>query len=160
MALTPPQYKQMKQFLESDQRNKKFSLLQDDVPGKSGKEISKLVRKAYNIKSLDEIFDSFDLENPLGSASIGQTHLATLKESGETVVVKVMYPDAEDKFYKDMATMRSFATIAQPAYGAKYCNVAGSLALAATITEYCNALFSSKIATAWATVDAFCPIAT
>ena len=34
MALTPPQYKQMKQFLESDQRNKKTALLQDDLePG-------------------------------------------------------------------------------------------------------------------------------
>jgi len=34
MSLTPPQYKQMKQFLESDQRNKKTALLQDDLePG-------------------------------------------------------------------------------------------------------------------------------
>ena len=34
MSLTPSQYKQMKQFLESDQRNKKTALLQDDLePG-------------------------------------------------------------------------------------------------------------------------------
>jgi hypothetical protein len=53
-----------------------------------------------------------------------------------------------------------YSAILAPVYGAKYCKVAGSLALAATITVYANAFFSSKIVKACATVEAFCPIAT
>jgi predicted unusual protein kinase regulating ubiquinone biosynthesis (AarF/ABC1/UbiB family) len=36
----------------------------------------------------DEVFESFDAEHPLGSASIGQCHLARLKD-GRLVAVKV-----------------------------------------------------------------------
>lgn len=62
------------------------------------------------------MFESFDAEHPLGSASIGQCHLARLKGSGKLVAVKIMYPEAEACFQSDMRTLRSFAQIAQPAY--------------------------------------------
>jgi hypothetical protein len=52
-----------------------------------------------------------------------------------------------------------YSAILAPVYGAKYCNVAGSLAFAATITVYGKAPFSSNVVTACATVEAFCPIA-
>lgn len=61
----------------------------------------------------------------MGSASIGQCHLARLKGSGKLVAVKIMYPEAEACFNSDMRTLRSFARIAQPAYvsmlGAVWC---------------------------------------
>lgn len=46
-----------------------------------------LVEAALN-QRLDSVFERFD-ERPLGAASIGQVHRATLKEDGRDVVVKV-----------------------------------------------------------------------
>ena len=46
------------------------------------------------------IFESFD-PTPLGAASIGQAHRATLLD-GSSVVVKVQYPEAERFFFSDM----------------------------------------------------------
>ena len=40
---------------------------------------------------MSELFSSFK-EDPLASGSIGQVHLAQLRGSGETVVVKVQHP--------------------------------------------------------------------
>ena len=40
---------------------------------------------------VEEAFSSFS-EEPLGAASIGQVHLATLKAGGAPVVVKLQYP--------------------------------------------------------------------
>ena len=50
--------------------------------------------------------------------------------------------------------------IAQPAYGARYLNGAGSEAGAATTTVYSSASCTLRVATVSATVDPFCPIAT
>jgi len=62
---------------------------------------------------VEEIFSSFD-PTPLGSASIGQVHRAKLKKDGRTVAVKVQYDDAEEKFYEDMETIRSFCSTFAP----------------------------------------------
>ena len=51
-------------------------------------------------------YASFSME-PLGAASIGQTHRATLLD-GTEVVVKVQYPDVETYFRLDIATCRFF----------------------------------------------------
>ena len=56
----------------------KFATLQDDVPPKPAPEIVRIVERSYG-KPIDEVFESFDAEHPLGSASIGQCHLAKLK---------------------------------------------------------------------------------
>ena len=47
------------------------------------------IRKAYGVEDVSEIFASFE-DAPLGSASIGQVHKATLRD-GRTVAVKVQY---------------------------------------------------------------------
>jgi aarF domain-containing kinase len=48
------------------------------------------------------------------AVSIQPVHKATLKDSGETVAVKVQYDDAEDLFKEDMHTIRSFCTTFAP----------------------------------------------
>lgn len=93
----------------------RFSTLQDDVPPKPGHEIIKIVENSYG-KPIGEIFEMFDADRPLGSASIGQCHLAKLKGTGQVVAVKIQYPEAEQCFNSDMTTLRHFAEIAQPAY--------------------------------------------
>ena len=59
-----------------------------------------------------ELFASFD-DVPMGSASIGQVHRATLKD-GREVAVKVQYPEAERLFRKDMQTIRTFFEMVAP----------------------------------------------
>lgn len=63
-------------------------------------------------KSFDDIFSSWD-DEPLGVASIGQVHRAVLK-SGEVVAVKFQNPGIEAKFRADIATLKSFSSLAMP----------------------------------------------
>ncbi len=55
-------------------------------------------------KPLDEMFASFD-ENPIGSASIGVVHRATLL-SGEEVVVKVRRPNVARMMHEDLEIIK------------------------------------------------------
>lgn len=61
----------------------------------------------------DEIF-SYWQDEPLGTASIGQVHKAVLKATGETVAVKILCPNIEEKFRADIQTLKSFCALAMP----------------------------------------------
>ena len=56
-------------------------------------------------KSISDYFDTFS-ETPIGSASLAQVHVATLKESGEKVAVKVQHPELDQWAPLDMALTR------------------------------------------------------
>ncbi len=58
---------------------------------------------------ITRIFDEF-YNTPLGSASIGQVHEATLK-TGEEVVVKVQRPNIRDRVRADMALIKKIAQL-------------------------------------------------
>ena len=62
-----------------------------------------------------EVFSSID-PHPLGAASIGQVHRAVLKDTQEVVCVKLQYPNVEQEFSWDMATIKSFVKLAVPAH--------------------------------------------
>ena len=55
---------------------------------------------------------------------------------------------------------RKCSPIAQPEYGARYRNGAGSLAVAETTIVWSMAPKSSSVFTTWATVERFWPMAT
>ena len=61
------------------------------------------------------MFSSFD-DAPLGVASIGQVHKAVLRETGETVAVKIQIPDIETCFRSDIATITNFCELALPQF--------------------------------------------
>ncbi len=73
--------------------------LQDKAPVVAFDEIKDAVEEALGL-SLDEAFASFDRE-PLATASIAQTHLATTHE-GDRVVVKVQRPGIESVMRGDL----------------------------------------------------------
>ena len=54
---------------------------------------------------MSEVFSSFD-ETPVGVASLAQVHKAVLKETGETVAVKVQHQQVNEHAYVDMHTIR------------------------------------------------------
>ena len=56
---------------------------------------------------LEQVFSSFE-DEPIGAASIGQVHRATLRDTGGRVVVKVQYPEVEEYFRYDMQTLNWF----------------------------------------------------
>ncbi|MBS3127980.1 AarF/ABC1/UbiB kinase family protein [Candidatus Woesearchaeota archaeon] len=78
---------------------KEFSKLQDQVPSFPFSEAKQSVEKELG-KPLKEVFSSFE-EKPLGSASVGQVHRATLHE-GTQVVVKVQRPHIQEIFAEDI----------------------------------------------------------
>jgi aarF domain-containing kinase len=90
-----------------------MSVLQDQCPSKPFDIVKSIIEADYG-KPLEEVFSFFDKE-PIGAASIGQVHKATLK-SGQSVVVKVMYPEVEDLFRGDVRTIKMFAQVAQPVH--------------------------------------------
>eukprot|EP00854_Cymbomonas_tetramitiformis_P008077 gene8077-9593_t len=63
-------------------------------------------------KSIEDVFTYFE-DEPLGAASIGQVHRATMKD-GTKVVVKVMYPKGEYLFRWDMRSIKKFCALAEP----------------------------------------------
>ena len=74
------------------------------------------VLEAEFARPLDDVFDSFE-EVPLGSASIGQVHAATLKD-GRKVVVKVQRPGVAEKMKEDIMLLRKIAKPLEFAPGA------------------------------------------
>ena len=115
-----------------------FTALQDSVPAQPGHEVKEIISMSlYQEHGLvfDDVFDSFE-EIPLGSASIGQVHRARLSDkflqkvrlsnldtssdvtysySGdETVAVKCMNFDAEDRFRIDLKIFKWFCRIVLP----------------------------------------------
>ena len=62
--------------------------LESAVPAQSTQLVHRTIERAYG-KKIEDIFETFD-DRPVGSASIGQVHRATLKD-GTSVAVKVQY---------------------------------------------------------------------
>ena len=85
--------------------------LENQIPARSAAVVAQTILEETG-RPMSETFASFD-EVPLGSASIGQVHRATLK-NGREVVVKVQYPDSARLFRKDMDTIRGFMSIFAP----------------------------------------------
>ncbi|MCJ1400784.1 hypothetical protein MMC11_003992 [Xylographa trunciseda] len=87
-----------------------FIPLQDHCPVSSYESVQEMFLKdtGYPITNL---FDHFD-EQPIGSASLAQVHIATMKDTGQKVAVKVQHPALEQWVPLDMALTRfSFATL-------------------------------------------------
>lgn len=88
-----------------------MSVLQDQCPPVSFEVVKGVLEKELDF---DKTFASFD-ESPIGAASIGQVHRATLRD-GTPVVVKVRYPDVERLLRGDVRTITMFAQVAQPVH--------------------------------------------
>jgi len=104
--------------------------LQENVSPFDNDEARAVVEKAFG-ESVDTLFERFDAE-PLASASIAQVHTARLKDAeSPEVVVKIVRPGIERIIDKDMALLRSLASIAE-----RNLPDAGRLKPLEVVTEY------------------------
>jgi aarF domain-containing kinase len=96
----------------SDVWIREFRKLENEVPPRPIESVRRTIEEETG-KPVEETF-SFLEEQPLGSASIGQVHRATLKDGGRQVAVKVQYPEAQALFHEDIDTIRRFCEIFAP----------------------------------------------
>jgi ubiquinone biosynthesis protein len=82
-----------------DDMAKQLRVLQDKLPPFSVAEAKAMVESELGI-SVDTLFTEFS--EPVAAASIAQVHKAKLAQTGETVAVKVLRPNIERDFRKDI----------------------------------------------------------
>jgi len=93
--------------------------LQDAVPPHPYEAIERRFLEEFQ-KTPQEIFASFN-QVPIASASLGQVHMATLKD-GTKVAVKIQYPEIDDIVRADIKILRRifyFLHVLFPSYGLK-----------------------------------------
>uniref|UniRef100_UPI0035150FA9 AarF/UbiB family protein n=1 Tax=Limnobacter sp. TaxID=2003368 RepID=UPI0035150FA9 len=76
--------------------------LQDNTPAVSWSFVEPQLVAALGPSTLEKL----DIQTrPIAAASLGQAHLATIKASGEKVVVKIQYPGVADAIDTDIKTL-------------------------------------------------------
>jgi len=85
-----------------------LSKLQDDVPPISYAEVEHVLKAEFG-KPVKKVFRSFE-KKPIASASIGQVHVAKLK-NGKKVAVKVMRPGIKALFETDLEILEHLARL-------------------------------------------------
>jgi predicted unusual protein kinase regulating ubiquinone biosynthesis (AarF/ABC1/UbiB family) len=83
-----------------------LSALRDDVRPISADEAIAVVEAELDVK-VSKVFRSFN-RRPIGAASLGQVHKATLRD-GRTVAVKVQRPDVHEQAMADMEVIAELA---------------------------------------------------
>lgn len=89
-----------------------FQPFLNQIPPRDPAEVRRVVESELG-RPREEVFSSFD-EIPIGCASIGQAHRATLRSTGERVVVKVQNPEAERTFRGDVFALRVLVDFFMP----------------------------------------------
>lgn len=90
-----------------------FKILRDQAPSLPFDHVQTTIERELGLP-LEKVFKHIDIE-PIGAASIGQVHAATLVD-GTSVVVKVQYPDAERMFYIDIELSMRLCNVLAPYY--------------------------------------------
>jgi len=96
--------------LLSDDISDELVKLQDRVPPFANEIARSIIEKELGM-SIAEAFAEFDSE-PLASASVAQVHTAVL-HSGESVIVKVLRPDIEERIRSDIGLLYELARFAE-----------------------------------------------
>lgn len=109
-----PSYIKMGQFLATRpdiiglKLAQQLSVLQDQMPAFSMELAYKQIEKEFG-KPWSEIFD--DISKPVAAASVAQVHKAIIStnENSQTVAIKILRPNVEKRFRRDIRIMRRFA---------------------------------------------------
>jgi len=84
--------------------------LQDCVPSKSGNDAVELAYESFGGKeTFHKVLSHFD-DVPLAAASLGQVHKGVLRETNQTVAIKLQRQNLRLLYDKDLALMRKLAS--------------------------------------------------
>ncbi|PNS14096.1 hypothetical protein CAC42_6609 [Sphaceloma murrayae] len=87
-----------------------FIPLQDKCPVSSFESVQKMVLRDTG-KPIEEYFSDFNVQ-PIGAASLAQVHIATMRETGVEVAVKIQHPSLDEWAEMDLALTRfTFRTL-------------------------------------------------
>jgi aarF domain-containing kinase len=117
-----------------------FVPLQDKCPVSSIESIEEMF-VADTGESIHELFSFFEAQ-PIGAASLAQVHLATLKENGQKVAVKVQHPALAEWVPLDLALTRfTFSTLKRffPEYDLEWLSREMDLSLPIELDFRCEA---------------------
>lgn len=117
-----------------------FIPLQDKCPVSSIESIEAMFR-ADTGKELSEYFSDFSRE-PIGAASLAQVHLATIKETGQRVAVKVQHPSLQQWAPLDLSlTKFTFSTVKRffPEYDLEWLSAEIEVSLPLELNFECEA---------------------
>jgi len=89
---------------------KELQKLQDKVPPFAYEQVEQIIKRELGAEVL-EIFESLE-QKPFAAASLGQVHLAVLKD-GEKVVVKIQRPDIEKIIETDLDILFHLARLTE-----------------------------------------------
>ena len=84
--------------------------LQSNIPADPKESVRETIETELG-KTIEDLFDDFQMD-PIGSASIGQVHLARLK-NGQEVVVKVQHKGIEGKISLDLEILLDIAELTE-----------------------------------------------
>ncbi|MEM9280138.1 MAG: AarF/UbiB family protein, partial [Pseudomonadota bacterium] len=89
---------------------KDLELLHDRIASFDTDEAKRRIADSLG-RAVDDIYAGFS--EPIAAASVAQVHKATLKQSGETIAVKVIRPGIRNRFRKDLDTFYAAAELAE-----------------------------------------------
>lgn len=87
---------------------KTLKTLQSDSPAMEWSQIAKQLEKYLNPDVLNELEIN---PEPIGNASMGQVHLATILASGRKIALKIQYPDLERAIDSDVAALKKILSL-------------------------------------------------
>jgi predicted unusual protein kinase regulating ubiquinone biosynthesis (AarF/ABC1/UbiB family) len=102
------QFLSVRKDIISEELAEELASLQDQVPPFDVETLKAIITRELS-GAPESLYLEFE-EKPIASASIGQVHLAKLKD-GRKVVVKVQRPELSETFYQDLGYMRFIARI-------------------------------------------------
>lgn len=117
-----------------------FIPLQDQCPVSSYESIQEMFEKDTG-QNLADYFSDF-AQDPIGAASLAQVHLATIKETGQKVAVKVQHPGLAQWAPLDLALTRyTFSTLKRffPEYDLEWLSKEMDLSLPQELDFQCEA---------------------
>ena len=88
-------------------------VLQDDVPPFSDAEAFAILESQLAGRNIGQVFSSIS-ETPIAAASLGQVYKGVLRETNETVAIKVQRPGVEPIILRDLWIFRGIAKVLNP----------------------------------------------
>jgi len=103
------QYLSVRPEITPEPYRRAFKQLQTSAPSEPIDVILGIIEKELG-RPIAEVFETVEAQ-PCGAASTAQAHIATLKENGKTVVIKIQYPDAKAWFNSDITALNQMARL-------------------------------------------------